>query len=288
MSRKSNIYILICIFVMVTALSAGGCQLAKNGANEGEVFEDNYIGAYVTLKPINEFDMDTFETESTNNEKLYATKVEIKDKDTGHITYEYRFEDVEGIPMYSVYVSEDDGYYSFMANEHVFNAHQAVNSDGEKRFNTLTGNVYVSEEVIVYFNPVYQEHDGDVYMVAADMGEKINKFSETKLYYSNENHIKGGTTAEMIFKVKGEVENVIILAMSGENEIVWSETYLEEEVPEVINVPKGTEYITVKTEFKGEREPEIKVFTSNDKFTQLLKNGNSKVLEARNVEFRWE
>ncbi len=288
MSRKSNIYILIFIFVMVTALSAGGCQLAKNGANEGEVFEDNYIGAYVTLKPINEFDMATFETESTGNEKVYATKVEIKDKDTDYITYEYRFEDVEGIPMYSVYVSEDDGYYSFMANECVFNAHQAVNSDGEKRFNTLTGNVYVSEEVIVYFNPVYQENDGDVYMVAADMGEKINEFSETKLYYSSENDTKGGTNAEMIFKVKGEVENVIIFAMSGENEIVWSETYLEGEVPEVINVPKGTEYITVKTEFKGEREPEIKVFTSNEKFIQLLKNGNGKVLEARNVEFRWE
>lgn len=288
MSRKSNLYILICIFVMVTALSVGGCQLAKNGGNEGEIFGDNFIGVYVTLSPINVVSDGLFETKSVENEKVYATKVEVKEEDSDHITYEYRFEDIEGIPMYQIYVDDGEGYHHFMANEYVFNAHQSLNYKDEATFNKLTGDVYFSEKVIVYLNPVYQENDGDVYMVAADTGCAISGLGEWKLYHSDEDSIKGGMTVEILFKLKGEVEKVSFIAMSSENEIVWSKTYLQGEVPEVINVPKGTEYITVKTEFKGEREPEFKVFTSNEKFTQLLKNGNGKVLEARNVEFRWE
>ena len=292
MSKRIKVYILLCISVMMAALSVGGCQLAKDEENgqQGSVITDDLIGVYVTLGSVNTIDWMTSQSEYADNEKIYATKAEEQVDGTEYTTRVYSFEGIEGIPFFNIYVTDSEygDYTSIMCNEAIFDSHQELKVEDELVYTTLEASVYLSDEEIVYLNPVYQEDDGDVYMLPEGVGNHISGNATTACYISEENSTEGGVKATITFSVVGTPEKTSFVAMGNEDEVVWSQVYVPGEAPEELKLPEGTQYLIVKTEFAGEQEAKIDVYTKYDEYIHIFKKGTSTALENEGVRLKWE
>ncbi len=290
MNKKSMVCVILSVVMIIGGFSMGGCQLAKEDAAEGAL-GDKLIGIYITLDTINPLDWFSGESKYADDEKIYATKVEVPIEDTEYTTCEYRFEEFDGIPFFEIYVkgdSEHDPYRSLMVNNSVFDAYKKCNYSDDICYIELTGNIYFSDVVIIYPYPVYQEDDGDVYMLPNAMGEEVSKYSASQSFTIKENKANYGCNIKVTMDLVGEPKNITFIAMDKEDKILWQATYNEGEVPETMQMPDNTEYLIVKTAFEDGKESRIDTYKNLDSYIYLLKRGSSVALEKESVLLKWE
>lgn len=232
---------LVLVGVMVGVLaSATGCKLAKEEA-ESLIINDKLIGCYITTEPI-------------SSGKIYAKLVEVKDEDAEYSHYEYRFEGYEGIEMYATTIIDRKGGYDYdiaSYGEELCDTKSVCSYDCEEIEGTL---YYTFGEVIFYMNPVYQEKDGDVYMVECDMGMHNSGNGQlSQTLTGNAAYNVGGESVSQYSRVKvtyvnnQEPDKIRFIYMDAGSKILQVDEYKPGEVPDEVDIIAGTEYILVES-----------------------------------------
>ncbi len=221
-------------------VSATGCKLAKEEA-ETLIINDKLIGCYITTEPI-------------SSGKIYAKLVEVKDEDAEYSHHEYRFEGYEGVEMYATTIIDRKGgndYDIASYGEELCNKKSVCSYDCEEIEGTL---YYTFGEVIFYMNPVYQEKDGDVYMVKADMGAHNSdkgQLSQTltgkAAYNVNSDSVSQYSKVIITYIPKQEPDKIRFIYMDADSKILQQDEYKPGEVPDEVDIVAGTEYIMVES-----------------------------------------
>ncbi len=217
-----------------------GCKLAKEEV-ENLIINDKLIGCYITTEPV-------------GNGKIYAKLVEMKDDFSLYPWYEYRFEGYEGVEMYATTIIDRKGgndYDIASYGEELCNTKSVCSYDYEEIEGTL---YHTYGDIIFYMNPVYQEKDGDVYMVKCDMGfhnsghgEQSETLTGKAAYNVGEKNVSQYSKVKVTYIYQQEPDKIRFIYMDANSNILQEEEYKPGEVPDEVDVVDETEYILVES-----------------------------------------
>ena len=169
----------ICILLMILALLLSGCQLAKPETQE-ETGKDMLVGVFMTEEHLDLFDFDAYLQDNLGALSGGTLSPEDTARYSGRIwaegdaaTGRYVFKDLEGIFFSSYRVvtngEYENAYWSSVAGDGICDVSIGHHSLDEGFRLDLSGTVYFSDthpDPSLYFNPVYQTPDGQVYLVS--------------------------------------------------------------------------------------------------------------------------
>ena len=257
--------------------------------------KDRLIGMFVTFDYLNLFDFEQYLNDNIGkigtggdvivgrqeaaaySDRLYATLVDktLTNPKTGktRTMQEYVFEGIEGILYYETLMEDENGsYYTSGGDDAISDGHIHIKSTDAGDSIEMKGTIFMSAsgtEDCLYFNPVYQTAEGEVYAVSGHGYSFSGDVSEgmigtVKLEEKNSVTIDGqtsevGTSIEMSYAFMYAPVKIIMTQMNGQNQIVDSNEYIPGEIPEKIIPANTTEYILVETIKKDEEGKEIVV-----------------------------
>lgn len=264
----------------------GTITLAR--ADDGSVStkaKDRLIGIFVTFEHLDLFDFEQYlndnigkigaggdvivgrEEAAAYGERLYATLVDktLTNPETGRTKtiQEYVFEGIEGIVYYTALMEEEgNSYYAGGGDDAISDGHLHIKTTDAGDSIEMKGTIYMTKSGMqdcLYFNPVYQTAEGEVYAVSG------NGYSYSFSTYSGEGTIgtikleekntvtldgessEVGTLVELSYAFMYEPVKIVVTQMDGQNKVLEIMEYLPGEVPEQIMVEETTEYILVET-----------------------------------------
>lgn len=203
--RKMKNKKLLGVLLLVLALALGGCTLAKEELGEQQLEQDRLIGVVAALEEQAQ-KIDLLLTPEMNvspsggitlsSAKYYAV---LSESEEGR---QYEFPEIGGMQLYAAEIktAAGDSYIaaSGSGDEGFADVHFAIDSP---RGVSLTANIYLmsEENVILNFFPVYQQANGNVYLVRGNsMG--FDPSLKTSCTYKLENKFTttdyDGATAE--------------------------------------------------------------------------------------------
>lgn len=298
MSKKVSLFI---IFSIVIGL-LGGCQLAKNGekdgAGESQVGKnDKFIGVYISyMEDDSNIQVGSLAKYADENDKIYAKLVEVE-SDDGIKSHEFVFGEGEGISFFNAIIPESmtgmPDYIAHMGSYNIIYGSASSKNSVLLEENTnetilsettheLEGSLYFTEDVIVYVYSVYQKLDGDVYCLWDTMGVHIGSDSNSTQTFGDSE----STLVKLHMKCKAEVGVTKFIGMNDESEVIWTTKYDTNEVPEQISIPTGVKYIIHITEYEN-YEPDTKVYTKDDVYIDIVKNGKGITMESFTCKLVW-
>ena len=264
-------------WIFIICIMLTGCRLATDEVNDkGLVNQDELVGVVVTQEHLDLFDMEAFlrenpqailkggEIDTTGYEgRIYAQEV-VEESTTEDgvpcTTTYYNFDHVDGMALLDYHaqtVLEDGTVLADMMVGDCSDGILSVAYLGDR----LEGTIYVPEgsgEVLFFTNPVYQDSEGRLYLVAGT-GSSTNELSgsmwHTITAESTEN-LNGETTTrtrEVVITMESAQvpDKVAIVQMSGENEMLDRQEFTPETMPENLTPVDGCSYILVE-EYVGE------------------------------------
>lgn len=277
---------LACLIICILT-SMAGCKLAKqDGSVAGSV--DRLIGCYIT-------------TEYIGEEKIYAELVEkIED---GIKFMEYEFRNNAGIACYipTIYAKDSgsNDYVSGTYGEGLSSVSTVLNSRGnDGKVNELIGTIYITETSTYYMNNVYQEQDGDVYMVSAIMGTHVtirggytSSIEETCTVTKDGETIDEKTKVEITFDYMPSPKSINFVYMDSDNNVVETKQYQPGAVPMEVSVAENAEYIIVET-YAYDKTEEKEVVTRqiadrNDEDVMTYVDTGKGVCEQKMIILNW-
>lgn len=248
-----------------------GCQLALEG-KAGESFSgDRFVGVFVTRGSSigSKVYIDTEIEEMTEEElsnlprnengvdgKFYA---EFKEEEK---TYDFN---QEGYTFISVEIRENEEVsYSALIGEVISDASSHFTFTDEEEKSEIEGTIrYTPEsgEAVWYFNPVYQEEDGDVYAMRSGPGMGLDGAEEG----SQASHAmdefttvtENGVTKTVRTNVKVNLvmmfrpEMIRVIEMDEQNKPLSEKEYEPGKLPETYKPLTDAEYIIVETHKKS-------------------------------------
>lgn len=259
--------------------------------------KDRLIGIFVTFDYLDLFDFEQYLEDNVDkvvasggnltvdrqkaaaySDRLYATMVEksLTNPKTGktRTMQEYVFEGIEGILYYEALMEDEAGsYYTSGGDDAISDGHIHIKSTDAGDSIEMKGTIYMSAlgtENCLYFNPVYQTSEGEVYAVSGNSysysysgeigGEGV--IGTVKLEEKNTVAIDGqtsevGTLIEMSYAFMDVPVKIIVTQMDHQNQIVGRDEYVPEEMPEKVTAADSTEYILVETIKKDKAGKEI-------------------------------
>lgn len=275
MKRKIAILLMICTILT-------GCQLATDEVNEdGLVNQDRLVGVVVTTEHLDLFDIEAYlkdnpqdllDGEIGGDTSAYQNRIYAQEE-VQHSTTEdgvpctttyYNFDHMDGLYLldYRTQTILEDG--SVLADTMVGDCSDGILSVAY-RGDSMEGTIYVpvgTEEASFFINPVYQDSEGRLYLVAGtgvshenpgdtqwSMWQTIDaEYTET---------IDGETTTQkqevkIIMETTAVPDRVAIIQMSGENAVLDRQEYIPEEMPETMIPVEGCAYILVEEYTGGE------------------------------------
>ncbi len=269
----------LCMLLMF-ALSLCGCQLAR--AEFAKPEEERLIGVLVTRDGSNPFQEEAFlsgweealadgRVPLHDDMRLYASLQTIQEQDENGEPFarqEYVFEQVAGYRFFTASVTPSNGeaFESSVSDDIFSKVHFDYNHGDALRQTRLSSTLYVAagQEVIVYYNPVYQSADGRVYAVqgsgfhvggaAAQQNGTINA-SATRT-------INGVKTVEE-FEVSLTIEQVdppsavAVVEMNAQNGVISTKRYATPKLPKEISVCSDAAYILVESAAQRDGKNEI-------------------------------
>ncbi|MBE5958740.1 MAG: hypothetical protein E7254_07765 [Lachnospiraceae bacterium] len=271
--RNIKIYrkiIVISIIGTLIATTFTGCKLAidksgdnKKEVNEGVVQDAEAVGVFITEKPIKE------------SGKIYAAEVMDDSKDVNHI-----FEEYEGYGIYTHYDWEhgcigtdserDDKFYDFKLNSKVNQIDDKENISEEVEF---VCNLDVKEMQnrgldTVYVNPVFQDNDGNVFMIVENksiavhpesIGAEVSveyKASTEKLMESEKKPLD--TKARVTLVTKSAANRLIAREYNDSDEIIATTEFDVNNIKDEYKANKNTDYIIISF-MDGDKEVDAKL-----------------------------
>lgn len=263
--------------LLTVCLVLTGCQLAtEETSEEGVTSPDRLVGVVVTTEHLDLFDVEAYLEDNLNDimagkdadqsayqGRIYAQEVVEKSTTEDGVpctTTYYNFDHIDGIQLlyYETQTLLEDGtVLSDFTNGYCTEGFGALSYGGDLN----EGTIYVPDdtaEVCIFVNPVYQDAEGRLYLVAGT-GLSTNHIAGSMSQNISEEYtetVNGEeTTVKREFKITVEgvhvPEKVVIYQMSGENEILDRQEYVPGQLPEELTPVDGCAYILVE-EYAGE------------------------------------
>ncbi|NLB41586.1 MAG: hypothetical protein GX815_04880 [Clostridiales bacterium] len=304
--------------VLILAISLASCQLAK--VDGLEVQNDRLIGVFITSEYLDLFDFDRYfqdnitsimkkggdvaiEHSEKYQGRIYAELKPMVFEDSepfqSEVFMEYMFEGIEGIPFlhYQVQQTDYEPYRAMSSGNHFSDAHLSIGDE-----TSIEGTIYVTANAThhaYYLNPVYQSSDGQVYLTAGsgisfsgDMSEGA-AFTQTleEKYTTTEN----GEKTEVKFKatvkiaVKHPSTSVNVIQMDAESNIVLSQDYKPNAVPDEIELNKDTSYVIFESKIDSPEGEIIKreMFEPGDSYFTSYTPTENGYYRVQSVELLW-
>ena len=233
------------IFILILSLALTGCQLAKPEA-EAQNGQDMLVSVFITEKYLDLFDLDAYFQDHANdllnssditieNPEQYRNRIYAElTKDENGRPY-YAFPDLEGSLLASFRMTPDENpenaYWSSIAGDWLCDVHSGHHASDTGSGLELTGTVYFSSthpQPGLYFNPVYQTPEGDVYLLSGQgtfMGGAFGGSATHSMKEESSRTEDGQESthyAEITVTMDGvyPAHKVIILQMDAENQIL--------------------------------------------------------------------
>ena len=249
------------IFITALLLALTGCALAAPEAG-AETAGDMLVGIYVTTEPLDPAPGD--------GQRLYAETVKTPwtdDEGKSHDFFEYDLPG-EGAALYfTVWEGTGDdrhtASHSDDAVQDIFHEIRVAGYEGSEETNVLTGTVFVApgdEDRVLYFNPVYQQEDGQVYVTAeSGFGFSIgtgnrsegevygHELSETTTITVDGKETEAGTTIKVKVSVMFAPESVTVLQFDEHGAVLRKTTWQAGQAPDQIVLETDAAYLIVET-----------------------------------------
>lgn len=288
-SRRRMLAMIAVVILTIGTLT--GCQLAKESTGDeqaGDEQRDSLVGIMVTTEWLDLFDNEAWLQDNLDkivaggeltgsasdyekySGRLYASVVErpLYDENGNEAssTKEFVFEGVNGHMFYAAGIYGEDGEVLYITSGSdsgvsLSKNHLTFNDTG--MVVELEGTIYVvpqaQEEIAIYhMYPLYQEPDGDMYLVD---GNSVSFNNETdgegmSMSYTYDEAVKVTDTEGNVSENKASVkvtievvlrpERVVVTQMDARSQIVSREEYPAGEVPGELVPEADTEYIIVE------------------------------------------
>ena len=222
----------VLLLIVLLSGSFTGCKLATEEGKVENLKGDKLVGGYVTAESI--------------EGKVYAVK-EMNDD-----VVKYVFKDVKGAGLILPELDDKEslGVFDDGINNRVTGFHD---KDGDTRDMTLSGTVYCTKEDLYFLNPVYQEADGDVYMIQDGMGIFMSAGSCSQSIKEEYTETGDGKKEKQSMEIKVTYEYILgpdsikLVYIGADNCEVKVEEYKPGEVPEKIVADSNVEYIVIES-----------------------------------------
>lgn len=281
---KTNKIIIIgcCLLLAAFLLGAAGVIRLADAAAPESLDADRLIGVLITSEYLDLLDEEQFlndhlgllveggqisEGETAKYQgRLYADLTETlhTDEETGEffVGKEYVFGGVDGIRLIAPQIADEAGSYSgTTVDEGISDASVSFLSTDTGEQILLKGTIYVASGSGLdrfYFNPVYQEPGGRVYVVSGhgvfwDRQEIPGASWTTKLSENREASTddgagsSSGTEVEVTVQLVGSPESTALLQFGGGHALLDKTAYQPGALPERLDILPDTEYILLET-----------------------------------------
>lgn len=318
------IAILIALCILAAVIS--GFQLKKPEAENKSTLGDRLIGTLITTEGLNTFDMEAYLNENIGeivkgenqtveiedkqeyNNKIYARQVTEEDttEDGEKITHkEYVFDDINGYWIFDAKIpaTETEESYTCLCSEGGLsniqsNVHHTDNGVEELE---LIADIYYSFEkwgTVFYMNPVYQEADGDIYVVEgmghSVTGDKGSIGSDSKGSQTLTDKITVNENGEeTVYQSKVTINYIPVYVpvktefvfMNDDNKAISASEFNTHQVPSELSIPKGTEYVIILQ--KSEEGTETDVVGKGAEYAEFLFEENQGICSLGSVTLKW-
>lgn len=159
--------------ILALCLSLTGCSLLREDESGDSATEDRLVGVYITSEHLDTFDIDSY---ISDNISSLANGGEVSAEDaakySGRIYAEVKdgtaIFPVEGMAIISARFGDgNESYIGSQRGDCVVGGGTHVTGSDNTDGLEISGTIYVpaNESLTVFCNPVYQEPDGDIYLV---------------------------------------------------------------------------------------------------------------------------
>lgn len=160
--------------ILALCLSLTGCSLLREDTSGEPAAEDKLVGVYITPEYLDTFD---FESYAGDNMDSLANGGEISAEDAAKYSERIYAEVVDGTAIFPVegmaiisarFGDGDESYIGSQLGDCVVGGGTSVNYGEDTDSVELSGTLYApaGEYVSAYCNPVYQQSDGEIYLVS--------------------------------------------------------------------------------------------------------------------------
>ena len=325
--KASRLSALLCLLLLLLALT--GCQLAREEAGEGVSAEgteaivgDRLAGVLITTEYLDLFDFEAYIDDNIENlngsvisdedsrkysGRIYATlETRTATSESGDTitTKEYVFPTIEGIEYFAYQITSttESTYTTSTVGEGLSDSKMHLHSTDAGDFITLEATLYVAAQrgsVCYYFNPVYQDAEGNVYVTSGQGMESsvdtegINFSQSVKETHTvtQDGEMKEYTNSVTVsVQVVSPPETIVVLQMDGENHVIAQEEYIPGQMPETIAPEAACEYILVESHKKtldGENIITREIFGKDAKSIQTMYEGEGGICIQDYTEIQW-
>ena len=160
--------------ILALCLSLTGCSLLREDTSGEPAADDKLVGVYITPEYLDTFDIESYLNDNMNrlgnggevsaeDAAKYSNRIYAEIKD-GTITFP-----IEGTAIITARLGEgNEKYFSSQLGDYIVGGGTSVNYGEDTDSVELSGTLYApaGEYVSAYCNPVYQQSDGEIYLVS--------------------------------------------------------------------------------------------------------------------------
>lgn len=241
-----------------------GCSLARPEAEEGNgLGQDRMIGVFITRDYLDLFDFESYIEDNLNTVMNGSGEIAPEDMEKyGGRLYAEKTDEgydfgIEGMGAFCVQGEQDGVPYSasYSIGPMSLNLHSTVTDEGTEWDYSATVYVHCGGLEAFYTNPVYQDGEGRVYLTAGmGISSEIVDGSSMSQAMSSEYTISSeGETqtysmrVEVTFMGAELPKSYRVLHMSKDSELLQTEDYTPETLPEELLPCEGAEYLIIET-----------------------------------------
>lgn len=241
-----------------------GCSLARPEAEEGNgLGQDRMIGVFITREYLDLFDFESYLEDNLNTVMNGGGEISPEDveKYGGRLYAEKTDEGydfgIEGMGAFCVQGEQDGVPYSASYNigPMSLNLHSTVTDEGTEWDYSATVYVHCGGLEAFYTNPVFQDSEGRVYLTAGTGisseivdGSSMSQAMSSEYTISSEGETQTySMRVEVTFMGAELPKSYRVLHMSKDSELLQTEDYTPETLPEELRPCEGAEYLIIET-----------------------------------------
>ncbi len=252
MKKNKKLVIIIVVVLLILALGITAVCIFGNNNNKLKMNKDVLIGVFLTTDSV--FESDYYAGLKTKDNKYYATLTKNNVGEETEKNSTYVFEGLNGYGFYNSFFELDiDTHSKSRCFDNAF-CNQEISGDFTNC--VMNAMVYVyGKEVSYCLNPVYQDSEGNVYMVLNGEGTRIQGpgITVTEPFYDSVWVIDDFQMEKLITEINIEVKRKNLVKETSfthftkDNEKIKTDTFKLGEVPKEYPLSEDVDYIIVDT-----------------------------------------
>lgn len=319
--------VIICALVLLMAFAMGftGVLSFSEAESRNTESRDMLVGVFVTREYIDLFDFESYfndnagkligsgeitaEEAAVYSGRIYAEESPVTDAETGEIveyTVKYSFPGLEGwlIGCMEVFPEDGNSYIRTIGGDDVISRSDlALNSTDGSEEMSIDAMLYVSaaaENMRLYFNPVYQDAQGSLYVVS---GQGIRFYSGggegtsyAQTYSDSVTTVVDGAARTKSSSIKMTVatmyppERIVLLSYGAGGELLERLEYEPDGLPEELVLAEDAVWLTAeiyKSGSDGESIVSREIYGKTDDGVTAFRCREDGMIERSFISLRW-